>query len=104
MCRLVESAIELSSTSATMPRNRLQGNPYEYGSAKEPQTTHRGTLNLIPYERGQSGNPGGGTKEFVVGLRKTQCFLAAPFDLRTPLLHEIPGVRIRPSPPAIPSH
>jgi hypothetical protein len=39
-------------------------------AAKEPQTTHRGTLNLIPYERGQSGNPGGRTKEFAVGLRR----------------------------------
>jgi hypothetical protein len=26
---------------------------------------HRGTLNLIPYKPGQSGNPGGRTKEFA---------------------------------------
>jgi hypothetical protein len=39
-------------------------------AAKEPQTTHRGALNLIPCERGQSGNPGGRTMEFAVGLRR----------------------------------
>jgi hypothetical protein len=61
-------------------------------AAKEPQTTHRGTLNLIPYERGQSGNPGGRTKEFAAGLRRRH---NAFWPLRSisapPLLHEYRG-------------
>jgi hypothetical protein len=66
-------------------------------AAKEPQTTHRGTLNLISYKRGQSGDPGGRTKEFAVGLhRRHNAFWPLRSISGIPLLHEIPRVRIGP--------
>jgi hypothetical protein len=34
-------------------------------AVERPKPRHRGTLNLIPFRPGQSGNPGGRTKEFA---------------------------------------
>src|ERR1700722_1239832 len=38
-------------------------------SDEKPRSQHRGTMNLIPFQKGQSGNPGGRTKMFAEAQR-----------------------------------
>jgi hypothetical protein len=50
-------------------------------AVEKPRRRHRGTLNLIPYRPGQSGNPGGRTKQYAEAQRI--CREASPEAART---------------------